>query len=447
VAPFPLVWLVLLLTPVLMAAPVLAGTNPSPTVYGLTVLPLVLAVFSLWVREGHMPIIDPLLLAVAYVVLLIVSAWRGHGFGSVSFNAAALQTVQFSLLALLGMFAFMRERDDRRRGQYVDALCWSPVVFVAINVALQVAGFVPPDQEPSTGQATMLQLVGVSTERVSFPMSGGFNGIGPTAVAGLVVSGTFLQRRIRPRWALAGTLLSLYVIFAIDSRGALLFAVLAIALATAAPRARNRGFGWVAIALPVLPVLLVLALTGLAETEVRADLNRQGVGDISTGTGRTLVWDEVTKVLTKPSLDNVWGYGAKGQIESGASVNYSTLFSDPDPLSHSAHNLVLQTALDTGWLGAALLIALAAIVMTRLTRFSLINARYAALRNAALALLLLGIVQAAPTPVHSDSFAFWLLVVFASMVSTPGDTAPRTPRQEQARAPAARTRSVHRARP
>lgn len=408
----------LMFSPVLIRAPALFGDQPPLVVYAVTLAPFcaALACMTLLHRARWRPARSTVL-ACAYVAMIVVAAFRGIWSGTLSPNAATLESVQILLLALLGALAFLRDEDDSRRARYIRALCWAPAVFLAVNVVLHFGGIVAADQELAGRgfPATLLGLVGVDTTRVLFPLSGGLNGIGPTAVAALVISVTLMQRGQQFKLALLGALISLYVILTIDSRGALLFAALAIALVTLWPHARKRGLGWLALALPLLPIILILALTGLAETDVGASLNRDADENISTGTGRTVVWGEIVDVLADPGVEHVFGYGQFGQVPSGASVNYAYLFRhDPDPLSHSAHSLILQTALDIGWVGVLCLLALSWAVLNRLGRLTR-DPYHAALLAAVVGLLLLGVVQADPTPAHPDSFGFWLLVLFAAI--------------------------------
>ena len=408
---------VLLLSLVFVRAPALYGDQAPLPIYALSLLPFALAIgVDLLLVRADWQMAGAVALAGVYVSLVIVAAFRGASLGAISINVAWFEAFQFSLLAGLAMVAFLRDPHQERRARNVQALCWAPVMFVAVNVALHFAGFVPGEFDVETQlPSTMLGIVGIEANRVQFPLASGLNGIGPTAVVALVVCAVLALRRERRGLALAGLALSLYVVLAIDSRGALLFAVLAVALVWATPRARKRGLGWMAIALPVVPVVLILALSGLVETEAGAALERGGRESLSTGTGRTVVWGDVIQVFRTPKVEHVLGYGQNGQITSGASVQYAYLFArEANPLSHSAHNVLLQALLDTGWSGLVCLLALVAAVLSRLGR-RWDDPYFAALLAAVISLLLLGVVQAAPTPVQPDSFAFWLLTIFAVM--------------------------------
>lgn len=410
-----LVFGVLLFSLILVRAPVLLGDAPSPLAAALTQAPFAVAICVLAMGKGRWRARPTVLLATAYVTLLIVAAFRGSYFETISVNAAIFEAIQFTLIATLAAFAFLREGRHEARRRYLVGLCWAAPMYVAVNVLLHFAGYRPPGQVGGTGQAaTVLNVFGVSAERVVFPMAGGFTGMGPAAAIAFAVCAIFALRGHQRKLAIVGAAVSLYTILVTDSRGALLFALTAVVLVALA-RGRKHGFGWVAVVLPVLPFLLALALSMTADTVVAERFDRIGGESISTGTGRTVVWEEAFSLLSKPRLDNVFGYGEQGQLVSGVSVGYAYLFSDPDPLSHSAHSLVLQTALDVGWAGLACLIAAGAVALVGLARRGVRDPLYAALLSGALAVLLLGTVQAAPTPVHPDSLAWWLMVLFVGL--------------------------------
>lgn len=408
---------VLLFSLVLIQAPLLLGAQPPVLAYPVVLLPFVVAICSLLMQRGRWFAHWSALLAVGYVALVAVAAMRADYFDVLSQNAAIRQVAQFMLVATLGLLAFVREPREAQRALHLRALCWAPAVFVAVNVALSLAGVVPSGRYDAATEApaTLLGLLGVNANRVLFPLSSGVLGIAPTATVALAICVMLALRNEQRTLAVIGALLSLYVILAIDSRGGLLFAGLALLLMVFVPRARQQGLAWVAILLPVMPIVLILMLTGLAETEAGVRLERGETEGLNTGTGRTVVWSEVYKTLARPSIDHVFGYGQLGQVKSGASVDYAYLFRDyeGDPLTNSAHNLVLQSLLDLGWFGTVCLVLLAAVVITRLSRLTH-DPLHAALLAGALSLLLLGIVQSDPTPAHPESFAFWLLVIFAA---------------------------------
>lgn len=415
---------VLLFSLVLIRAPILMGERVTISIYGLSLLPFGLAIVSLTLlrRPSWRPS-RGLLIAITYLLMIMVAALRGVDVGTISPQAAGLQSVHFILLALLAAGAFLGEPAAHRRERYLRALCWAPVVYVVTNVALHLAGIGPATtgyrSEGAYLPATTLQAFGVSMSRVQFPLSGGVNAFGPICAIALAICATLWCSRRQRILAVLGGLVCLYAILAIDSRGALSFGLLAVALVVLIPRARHRGLGWVGITLPLLPILLVMTL-GALSTSMAASLSRSGVGvaDITAGTGRTAVWREAARTLAAFRVDNVIGYGQAGQVVSGTSVDYAYIFRGYlDPLGASAHNLLLQTGLDLGWLGILIVVALVSVVLLRLAQHS--EAPFhRALLAATLAAVLVGIVEAAPTTSNAESFMFWILVMFAAMRET-----------------------------
>lgn len=406
---------VLLFSLVLIQAPVLLGDRPPIAAYPLTLLPFCVALTSMSMRRPRWAEAGVgVALALLYVALVSVAALRASYFDVLTQNSALREVAQFTIVAAVGAFAFLREPRAEWRAAYLRALCWAPATYLLVNVGLYFAGVLPVGRFTASAEqpATMLHIAGLPLDRIQFPMSGGPLGIAPTAVVACVICAMLWLRRERPYLAAGGVLLSLYVIFMIDSRGALMFALLAIVIVYLA---RRRGLGWVAMLLPVMPVILVFALTGLAETDAGVQLDRGGAESLGTGTGRTVVWGEVIDVFDDPNPDNVFGYGQLGQVQSGASIDYAYLFrNDANPLTHSAHNVVFQNLLDIGWVGLLCFLILATMVLRRLEDRAR-DPYYWALFAGTLSLLLLGIVQADPTPTHPDSFIWWLLVIFAAL--------------------------------
>lgn len=403
----------LLFSLVLLRIPLLF---PGRIAFAAALLPFCAAIWSLLSRRPYWRPSASVVFALGYVLLALVTVVRGVRSDVLAPSSATQQVIQVCLVSLLGALAFLREPRAYERERNLRALCWAPVVFVAVNVGLFGIGYAPAEAGPRAAEheASTLGLLGLSTSRTEFPMNSGL--VFPLAAVSLAICIVFAVRNERRSLALGGAALSLFAILAIDSRGSLIFGVLAAAIVLLAPRARERGFGWIAISLPVFPLVMTAALTNFANMPVSSRFSRGGfTEDISTGTGRTVVWDAATSFLGQPSVDNIFGHGLLGQKVTGVSLDYAYLFrGDPDPLAHTVHNGLLQTTLDTGWVGGACLIALAVLVLARLSRRTRESHFYLALLAGALALLLSGIVEAVPTPVLVDSFAWWLLVVFAA---------------------------------
>ena len=270
------------------------------------------------------------------------------------------------------------------------------------------------EQKGANLAATMLGALGLPGSRMQFPLATGINAFGPICAVSLAISVTLAIRNEQRKLAIAGAVFSLYAILAIDSRGAMLFGVLAIAVVTLVPHARRRGLSWIAVA---LPLMLAIAVTTLGALSGPAQLDRETAGgsSIDTGSSRLVVWREVSDTITQPRLETLVGWGRNGQLTSGASVGYAYLFRGQfEPLLASAHNALLQTLLDIGLVGALCVILLSAVMLRQFARGNA-GPLSVALLAGALAALLVGTVDASSTPFSIDSFCFWLLAATAAM--------------------------------
>jgi O-antigen ligase len=166
------------------------------------------------------------------------------------------------------------------------------------------------------------------------------------------------------------------------------------------------------------PALVIGGLGLLANSNVVQLLSRQR-GDFSTATNRLHIWEPVWSYLQHPSLDMLYGFGANGHITSGVSRTYGYLFAGTvDPTSYTTHNVVLQTALDVGYLGVVVFLVLVVRSLALLQRSTepVGTAAFAILTI----LLLSGMTEAQPSYRFMDTFGAFLLLVGVAA------TAPQT---------------------
>lgn len=416
----------LLFSLVLLRAPLLTA-EPTLLMLGLALAPFLAAIIALLMWPPKWNAGQWAFAGALYVGLLLIGTVRGTHAGAIGTSAAVFVATQIVLLVGFGALCFLRESRPHERARHLRALCWSPWVYVATNVTLHLAGFTAPEAGRSEGAqfgATMLEALGITMDRVHFPLSPGVNGFGPICAIAFATSVTLALRGEQRKTAILGALVSLWAILAIDSRSTLLFAVFAVALVYIVPRARKRGLRWFSLA---LPTVLIVGLGVLSSSANIGGLSREGAGDFTTGASRTVVWREAARTVIEPSIESLIGYGQSGHLTSGASVGYAYLFRGQlDPLNASAHNALLQTSLDLGWLGVPLFLMLGAVMLARFGARSA-DPHYSALLAATLAVLLVGIVEAAATTASPESLAWWLLVATAAMRGA-ATTVPPPPR-------------------
>lgn len=357
-----------------------------------------------------------------YLLTVAVELLRAahSGFAGLSQSTALEDITGFVVICVFGITLITSARNGRERWWRLIAIALSPAVYIGVNtILLQIYG--QPTMALSVAQGTPSELLGyfgISATRVLFPLSPGVNFTGAVAAAGLASAVLLLVRAsLDRRVAVVAILVCLYGVLATDSRGALLLSLAVVLAFVLAPRIRASA--GVAVLVPAAPILIGLVLGLLASSSGSLGLFlRPGAQDVSTVTARLQIWHSVWGVLSHPSLEQLIGYGANGQVTSGASLHYAYLFAftqSPDTIS--THNLVLQTILDAGYIGLAAMIAALVVCAFRLERGARAWPRSPS--PAMLAILavifLSGATEAVPTYLAPDAMGLVLLVMGASV--------------------------------
>ena len=213
---------------------------------------------------------------------------------------------------------------------------------------------------PPAVRTSSSAFVGVAGGREVFPLTTSINLysiVASASVAGLVVMRLRSPERLPRAVAWLGIVVCLYELLAGDSRATLAVTVAVIALFLL--RRRFAGASGVAAVIPFFPLIIIGALDLLANTGIADVLGRGGdFGSVASGTGRVYIWKGTWEVLRHFELQHLIGWGAAGQIPSGASIHYAFVFAG-QPLAYTVftHDVVLQTILDEGYIGLAILVA------------------------------------------------------------------------------------------
>jgi hypothetical protein len=361
-----------LLTGVLAASITLvraASTYPHKTV----TIPLVTLIFLLCALWGiprqsrNVLSTGSALLVFLFGADICVALVRGAQDGAYEnlTSAAGKIGLYFSITAL-GMVAVSCARYARERDQRLLAIVFAPLLYAVLNLLMARAGFHAPASSGATAgtQAQLLGLLGVSGSRSAYPLATSINLysiVASSSFAGLVVLRLRAPQYLPRIVAYPAILICLYEVVSGDSRATLLWAFLVVALF--ALRRRFAGAPWIAFAIPFSPLIVIGALRVVSSTGLAAVLNRSGggqtnFGSLATGTGRVYIWRGAWQVIQHFQLQDLIGWGAAGQIPSGASSHYAFVFPG-NPLAYTVftHNAALQAILDEGYIGLAILVA------------------------------------------------------------------------------------------
>jgi hypothetical protein len=447
----PVAWLVsddIRWEEVLLAGSVLlyrAATGGGGNVY---VSAAVCALFGLGLLRllVRQPLLDltsgPLLLLYAFIALDCVALFRAVQAGSVETATGAITTSCATVLLVAVAVVSLQSATSVRewRGRLLAILC-APSVDVAANVVLHLAHVQSPGAVAAASQqettATMLGLVGIHTTRVLFPLSQGVNAFGGIAGLALAISLVGLRLLTGPARKLAGlsSMVTLYALLAVDSRDGLFFALAAAALVLMATRISTRGAGFAPLFLPVAPSAVLGGLGLVSSLGLAAGLSRSGGDNVATATGRSAIWQVVLDFLTQhPALKQLVGYGAYGHVTSEVSYSYAYVYQGyVDPQNNPAQNFLLQTVLDTGYVGAAIAVALLSVALllaARRVRGRSRDPLFVATLAGLLFLGLLGVLEASPMIYNTDAFGAFLLLVVSAIVVPAGlavDSRSRAP--------------------
>jgi O-antigen ligase len=358
----------------------------------------------------------------AYVACIDIGVVRGSLAGVyVNKDHAISQSLTYLAVLLVGYFLITTSRTQKDHRQAFAAIALAPGVYALANALLYIAGVKSAtvginEQNIGTLQkASLLELFHIHMFRVQFPMATGVNSTGIVAGAGLAGCLVLISRRGAPRWlTLPCAAGCLYCLLLGDNRTALFIAVIAGLYFSWTRRASASR--WIAAAVPVLPILLILGvalLNGIAGSK----LSRGSTTNFESGNNRFHIWEAAWSMLRHPSVQQLYGWGDNAQITSGVSERYAYLFASlPHPLTYSTHNLVIQTIFDEGYVGLLIVVLAAWVTASRLLRY--IRSEPSPLANALMAVLavtlLSGTTEVSPSYGTEEALIATLLVMGAA---------------------------------
>ena len=350
---------------------------------GLAFLPFFLLVFAttLLINRGHVALPRKSQLAgvtatIVWLILLVTSILRSNNENHVGAGGLMLAGLWGSIVgASLLIASDLSRRPKRTVEASLHANAGAAGVFAIANVLLQLVGVESREVLlVDFPEGRLAALLGLRIDRTLLPLARGVNNFGVVAGLGLagaiammLTAGPFV-RRSAAGVLVAGCLVALVLV---DSRGPLVFGLISgVGVVALFRTGRGLSLRWLAFIVPALPLILLLILAWMAQTEMGQALSRQQ-DDILSATGRTFIWAAAAGQLAAyPQMSDLVGYGQYGAKGAGISTAWASRFEafESDPTLASTHNVTLQLVYDVGYLGLVAVLSLCWWMLSRLAR-------------------------------------------------------------------------------
>ena len=289
-------------------------------------------------------------IGIIYFLVLIVSMVRASVQASYDL-LFIYQTVTVIVFCLSSITVFHARDED-----YFKYVFMGLVLYLFANVLLNVFGIGNVTEVYLRDfDSVLLSTIGLESMRVFFPMAEGINSFGMVAGLGFAISAGYLVKWLSAKSKsldrliipLLGSVLSIYVILRTDSRGALLFSVIAAGMILFFAFIRSKTV-FLLTFLSQLSVFGVMTAS-LENIELLAPLIRENSNLLS---GRGIIWQAAIDFLRDFEWIHVVGYGLSGHAKSGLIHEYSYLFASyVNKTDIYLHHFALQSIFDVGYIG------------------------------------------------------------------------------------------------
>ena len=162
---------------------------------------------------------------------------------------------------------------------------------------------------------------------------------------------------------------------------------------------------------PIIPILLIIVATYISNIPGFEILSRNADDNISSLSGRTLIWNYIGENIMEINPEIIFGYGAAGTVNSGINNELIYLFDDgwQNTGIKTAHNILLQQLLDKGLIGVFIFIYLIISIVNTFRGNMSIESQ--ALLLGTLTLMLASSLNTLFYYAHSESYILFLIIV------------------------------------
>jgi hypothetical protein len=289
-----------------------------------------------------------------YIGLVCISLFRSNE-PHVSLRSAFLYVIE-QLLFLMMLFKTASWFREEGLNKALACFVFYPVVaFLLLNLFLLNSGISLKKSAFETGntaESVMLSYVGISLERIEFPLITGLNSFAVYLGQGfLLVVSTYITKLNRSVLILIVGFCLLCGILMIDSRASFFYSLVLPLLSFFLFRKKKVSEKWSLLSFLVIlgPFIYMLILPAVLSGSTIAS---RGDNDLVTGNSRFLIWGICILYFLAFNPIDILGYGHFGHFGSGVSAKWSFLFQGwTSDVTHSPHNAMFSIIFDIGYLG------------------------------------------------------------------------------------------------
>ncbi len=297
----------------------------------------------------------------AFWFLVSVSYMRAFVYGVVEPKPLSMFYLDWLTVVMFAFAVFHGRRSEVETARSNKAIVLCLFLFITANAVLFLMGVentVWLKVNEGLVPSRLAELAGLHLNRQQVPLAAGLNNVGMLSGATILLGVLLIivMRRNAMLKVLAGASIAsaLLCIMLTDSRASMMLIAPVLIMFVAVPKKYYRVITFLPALIPLFIPIVLSILVMLPHGMISALSRNDNAVDVYTVSSRTLIWMSSIEVLQPFVATHLIGYGAFGQVTSGASHGYTQMFSEwNSEAGHrfSAHNFALQTVLDHGYIG------------------------------------------------------------------------------------------------
>ncbi len=356
-----------------------------------------------------------------FILLLIISIFRSGLPSHSSYRIIPIFILWLITLLFINLILIHYSKKDQFE-KVLNYVFLSPSLYIILNLFLYLVGVQNPlNLYAAIAESKMALLFGINTERVLFPISSGINHFGVITGLSLTIlllyKKYYLEYKYKKLLVYGLIILNLIVLILADSKTALIMPFFVYVLIHLLENfGQLQKIKWLPFLLPFMPVLLLLSLQLISNTEL-ANLISRRPGDIESATGRNIIWGFLVSGLSNFDFSDIIGYGQYGHVTYGITEKWQYFFSNStDTKTMSGHNMSLQLIYDIGYLGFMIFMFLNYHMLNILIKLKHIYRINYVLIGSIIYLLVIGTTESSISLYFKENLILYMFIVVYCMI-------------------------------